>query len=118
MRARIITPLPIPRLLMLPLPHHFCRLRAEVDQVRYRRQPIDTQRQQYRPSIDFVKDASEGAGDGGDCGALFRQGQGDQNWERGLQAEEDGERSLLERSKLGAWENFVGCGAADEGLPK
>ena len=33
-----------------------------------------------------------------------------------MQAEEDGKDGLLERGELGAWEGFVGDGAADEGL--
>ena len=70
MRTRVITLLPIPRLLMFPLPHRLRRHRSQIEAIRRARQEYNRQRRQHVYSIDRVKHAGQASGHAADGCAL------------------------------------------------
>lgn len=131
MRAIVITPLAVPRLLVLPDAHDLCRLGPNVDQVCQRShkhgsvQPSSELVSRGRSSNGREEREGRSRSSGGrrseerrqecSCAAAgIRQEHG--GGENGLQAEVDGECVFLERGELRAGEDAEGDDAGDEGL--
>lgn len=114
MRCRIITLLPIPSLLHLPLQHNLSSRWTNNQHIDYAGDEDGGEGIQDGGAGRGVKDAGDAGGDGDGVGRGV--GQGHEDWESGLQSEVDWEHLLLQLGELGTVEGTEGDDAADEGL--
>jgi len=112
-RRRVVALLAVARLLRLALGHGARRGRADDEQVEQRGDEDGGEGVEDRGAVLGGEDAGEG---GGRERRRGRVGQRDEDGQRRLQREVDGEEALLEGGELGARQGAEGDDAADEGL--